>query len=243
MLSYYIKLGIRSLSNQKLITIWMVLLIALGVAGSVSTFSLLRAVSSNPFAAKSHRLFAPQIDNHGPDYWQQATGGTDPVLTLRDVQAFRANDGAILKAAIYPINLSLVPSDTTIDPLEAKGYAVTVDYFRMLETPFQFGGAWNKVSDDGGSYEVVIGSELNHRKSFAARTAWVVKFGWAAKFFEYPVYLRHGIHCSRFYAAVDGKAFDPDAPQVFLPFRLALRGEDPHRGRILRRAFPMAGTE
>jgi hypothetical protein len=83
MFSYYVALGIRSLLNQRLITIWMILLIALGVAGTVSTFSLLRAVSSNPFAAKAHRLFTPQIDNHGPEYVKMY-GEIDPVLTLRD---------------------------------------------------------------------------------------------------------------------------------------------------------------
>src|SRR5271156_6541155 len=121
MFSYYVTLGIRSLLNQKFITIWMILLIALGVAGTVSTFSLLRAVSSNSFAAKAHRLFTAQIDNHGPEYVKSY--GIDPVLTLREVEALRAHDSAYLQAAIYEISLSLVPADPTIDALEAKGYA------------------------------------------------------------------------------------------------------------------------
>src|SRR6202046_1913145 len=106
MFSYYVALGIRSLLNQRLITIWMILLIALGVAGTVSTFSLLRAVSSNAFAVKAHRLFTPQIDNHGLDYVK--TYGIDPVLTLRDVEALRAHDAAHLQAALYEISLSLL---------------------------------------------------------------------------------------------------------------------------------------
>ena len=88
MFSYYLALGVRSLLNQRLITTWMILLIALGVAGTVSTFSLLRALSSNPFAAKAHLLFTAQIDNHGPEYVKAY--GIDPVLTLRDVEAARA---------------------------------------------------------------------------------------------------------------------------------------------------------
>jgi len=107
MFSYYVALGIRSLLNQRLITIWMILLIALGVAGTVSTFSLLRAVSSNPFAAKAHRLFTPQIDNHGPEYVKMY-GEIDPTLTLRDVEALRAHDSGRLQAAVYKISLSLV---------------------------------------------------------------------------------------------------------------------------------------
>ena len=72
MITYYVALGIRSLLHQRLITAWMIFLIALGVAGTVSTFTLLRAVSSNYFAAKAHRLFTPLIDNRGPEYMKIA---------------------------------------------------------------------------------------------------------------------------------------------------------------------------
>ncbi len=160
MFSYYVELGLRSLLNQKLVTAWTVLLIALGVAGTVTTFAVLQAVSSNPFASKSHRLFTPQIDNHGPDN-QGAGGRLDPVLTLRDVQAFRANDGGELKAAVYPIELSLVPTDTRLDPLEAKGYAVTVDYFEMLEAPFRFGAPWSKITDEEGGADTPVCREAD----------------------------------------------------------------------------------
>src|ERR1700722_7100731 len=162
MFSYYVALGIRSLLNQRLITNCMILLIALGVAGTVSTFSLLRAVSSNSFAAKAHRLFTPQIDNHGPEYMKMYAE-IDPVLTLRDVEALRAHDGARLQAAIYKISLSLVPVDPTIDALEANGYAVTLGYFQMLDAPFRFGSAWSKAGNKEGSNEIVIANDLNQK--------------------------------------------------------------------------------
>src|ERR1700760_3468624 len=140
----------------------MILLIALGVAGTVSSFLLLRAVSANAFASKSHRLFTPQIDSHGPEYMQIA-GALDPVLTLRDVEALRASDGASRKTAIYPVNISLLPSDPSADPLAVKGYAVNDDFFRMLDVPFRTGGAWSKESDDSGGNVVVIGAELSRK--------------------------------------------------------------------------------
>ncbi len=226
MFSYYLALGVRSLLNQRLITIWMILLIALGVAGTVSTFSLLRAVSSNPFAAKAHRLFTPQIDNHGPEYVKAY--GIDPVLTLRDVEALRAHDGAQLQAAIYEISLSLVPTDTTIDALEAKGYAVTVDYFQMLDVPFRFGGAWSKAADKQGSNEVVIGDELNQKVFRGANSV-----GQEIRL-DGHTYRISGVFAPwnplpRFYAYYKN-AFDRHAPQVFLPFRQALNLRIPTAG-------------
>jgi putative ABC transport system permease protein len=236
MFSYYLALGIRSLSNQRLITFWMILLIALGVAGTVSTFSLLRAVSSNPFAAKAHRLFAPQIDNHGPDY-VKISGGIDPVLTLRDVQALRAHDSAHLQTAIYSINLSLVPADATIDPLEANGYAVTLDYFRMLDVPFRFGAPWTKTADDEGSNEVVIGDELN-QKVFRGANSVGREITLDGHLYRISGVLAPWNPLPRFYAASDGKVFDRDAPQLFMPFRLALNLRIPTAGGSYGESLP-----
>jgi len=206
MFSYYVALSIRSLLNQRLITIWMIMLIALGVAGTVSTFSLLRAVSSNSFAGKAHRLFTPQIDNHGPEYLK-TYGEIDPVLTLRDVEALRAHDGAHLRAAIYKISLSLVPSDPAIDALEANGYAVTVDYFQMLDVPFRFGSAWSKAADTEGSNEVVIGNELN-QKVFRGANSVGQEIRLDGHTYRISGVLAPWNPLPRFYAASDKNAFD-----------------------------------
>src|SRR3984957_92505 len=236
MFSYYLALGIRSLLNQRLITNCMILLIALGVAGTVSTFSLLRAVSSNPFAAKAHRLFTPQIDNHGPEYVKAY--GIDPVLTLRDVEALRAHDGAHLQAAIYQISLSLVPTDTTIDALEAKGYAVSVDYFQMLDVPFLFGSAWSKAADIEGSNEVVIGNELN-QKVFRGANSVGQEIGLDGHTYRISGVLAPWNPLPRFYAASDKNAFDRHAPQLFLPFRQALNLRIPTAGGSYGESFPI----
>jgi putative ABC transport system permease protein len=236
MFFHYLALGTRSLLSQRLITIWMILLIALGVAGTVGTFSLLRATSSNPFAAKAHRLFTPQIDNHGPDYMK--TYGIDPVLTLRDVEALRANDGAHLQAAIYQISLSLLPPDASIDALQPKGYAVTVDFFQMLDVPFRFGSAWSKAADEDGSNEVVIGNDLN-QKLFRGADSVGREISLEGHTYRIAGVLMPWNPLPRFYAAADHNAFDRDAPQIFLPFRQALNSKIPTAGGSYGESFPI----
>jgi putative ABC transport system permease protein len=236
MFSYYVTLGVRSLLNQRLVTLWMILLIALGCAGTVSTYSLLRAVSSNPFQSKAHRLFTVQIDNHGPE--SVRAYGVDPVLTLRDVEALRARDGAPLQAAIYQIGLSLVPEDPTIDALRARGYAVTVDFFQMLEVPFRFGAAWNKAADREGGNEVVIGDELN-RKLFRGANSVGRKIRLEGHVYQIVGVLLPWNPMPRFYAAGDHDAFDPRVPQIFLPFRLAQSLVIPSAGGTYGESFPI----
>ncbi|HXI49632.1 MAG TPA: ABC transporter permease [Steroidobacteraceae bacterium] len=213
----------------------MILLIALGVAVTVTTFALLRAVSSNPFAAKAHRLFTPQIDNHGPDYVKSY--GIDPVLTLRDVEALRAHDRAHLQAAIYQISLSLVPTDTTIDALEANGYAVTVDYFQMLDVPFQFGSAWSKAADKEGSNEVVIGNDLN-QKVFHGANSVGQEIRLDGHTYRISGVLAPWNPLPRFYAYYRA-AFDRHSPQLFLPFRQALILRIPTAGGSYGESFPI----
>jgi putative ABC transport system permease protein len=237
MFFYYVTLGIRSLLSQKLITIWMVLLIALGVAGTVTTFSLLRAVSSNSFAARAHRLFTPQIDNHGPEYVKMY-GDIDPVLTLRDVEALRAHGGAHLQAAIYKISLSLVPADATVDALEANGYAVTLDFFQMLDVPFRFGSAWSRAADKEGSNEVVIGHELNQRV-FRGANSVGQEIRLDGHTYRISGVLAPWNPLPRFYAASDRNAFDRHAPQLFLPFRQALNSRIPTAGGSYGESFPI----
>jgi len=206
----------------------MILLIALGVAGTVSTFSLLHAVSSNPFAAKAHRLFTPQIDNHGPEYVKMY-GEIDSVLTLRDVEALRTHDSARLQTAIYKISLSLVPADPAIDALEANGYAVTVGYFQMLDVPFRFGTAWSKAADKEGGNEVVIGDELN-QKVFRGANSVGQEIRLDGHTYRISGVLAPWNPLPRFYAASDKNAFDRHAPQLLLPFRQALNLRIPTAG-------------
>jgi putative ABC transport system permease protein len=219
MFSYYFDLGVRSLSRNVLITSLMVLLIAVGVAGSVTTYALLTAVSANPLPSKSGVLFIPQIDNRGT---QRITndGEPDPELTLQDVVALRASHEPVGQTAIYPVQLSAVPTDTNIEPVAAKGYAVTTDFFRMFAVPFQYGGVWSRADDDDGGNTVVIGSNLNQRLFHGENSV-----GRELPL-EGHVYRITGVMAPwnpqpRFYAAADVQAFG-SAPQVFLPFQSAL---------------------
>ena len=227
MFSYYLDLGMRSLSRNVVITGLMILLIAVGVAGLITTYALLSAVSANPLPSKSGRLFVPQIDNRGADRVTN-DGEPDPELTLRDVQALRANQAATGQAAIYPIYLSAVPTDSSIQPVAAKGYAVTADFFRMFSVPFQYGGVWSKPDDDDGTNTAVIGSDLNQKLFHGADSV-----GRELPL-EGHVYRIAGVMAPwnplpRFYAAADVQSFER-SPQIFLPFRRALDSKIPTAG-------------
>jgi hypothetical protein len=62
MFGYYLELALRSLRRNPGLTALMVLAIGFGVAASMTTYSVFRAVSGNPMPWKSSKLFA--ADRH-----------------------------------------------------------------------------------------------------------------------------------------------------------------------------------
>ena len=66
MLGYYLGLALRSFRRNTLLTALMIVTIGFGVAASMTTWSVFRAVSGDPIPQKSAELFVPQIDNWGP---------------------------------------------------------------------------------------------------------------------------------------------------------------------------------
>jgi len=220
MFTYYFDLGMRSLSRNVVIAGLMILLFAIGVAGSVTTYALLSAVSANPLPSKSDRLFIPQIDNRGPNSRVTNDGEPDPKLTLRDANALRANQEATGQAAIYPIYLSAVPSDPSIQPVAAKGYAVTADFFRMFLVPFQYGSVWSKQDDDDGSNAIVIGRDLN-QKLFRGENSIGRELPLEGHVYRIAGVMAEWNPLPRFYAVADVQGFER-SPQVFLPFQRAI---------------------
>jgi putative ABC transport system permease protein len=227
MFSYYFDLGVRSLSRNVVITGLMILLIAVGVAGSVTTFALLEAVSANPLPAESGQLFIPQIDNRGADRVTN-DGEPDPELTLQDVLALRGHHEASAQTAIYPVYLSAVPADTDIQPYAAKGYAVSADFFRMFAVPFRFGSSWNRQDDDNGGNAVVIGSELNQRM-FRGENSIGRELPLEGHVYRITGVLAPWNPTPRFYAAADVQSFER-SPQIFIPFQRALDSKIPTAG-------------
>jgi putative ABC transport system permease protein len=74
MFSYYTDLALRSLKRNPVLTGLMIAAIAFGISACMTTLTVFRAMSADPIPAKSHQLFAPQIQNSAPT---EASPGDD----------------------------------------------------------------------------------------------------------------------------------------------------------------------
>ncbi|HEX7813592.1 ABC transporter permease [Dyella sp.] len=162
MLGYYFQLGLRSLRRNPWLTALMVMAIGFGVAASMITYSVFRAVSGNPIPDKSGRLFVPQIDNWGPQHNRR--GEPPDALTYTDAMALMRAGKAKAQTIMYDLTLSVIPGHEAGSlPFNADGYATTADFFNMFDVPFEYGSAWSRADDDHHADVAVIGSDLNQR--------------------------------------------------------------------------------
>lgn len=168
MFRYYLVLGLRSLRRNPALTVLMILTLAIGVAASVSTLTILHVMSGNPIPHKSDRLLVPLLDvgaarNYVPGvkepYTQQST--------YPDSMNYLRSGPGVRRTAIYDVSTSIEPARREDPLVDLSGVATTRDYFAMFEVPFKHGGPWT-AAQDAGEGRVVVLSKAKGEAVFGA---------------------------------------------------------------------------
>jgi len=166
MFTYYLELALRSLKRSPGLTALMVLAIGFGVAASMTTYSVFRAVSGDPIPWKSSRLFVPQIDIWGPKSRRGATNHTNEppdALDYADAVALMRAHRATRQSAMYVISPSVVPALAGTHPINVRGHAVFGEFFPMVDAPFRYGNGWSATDDEQRAPVAVISARLNRK--------------------------------------------------------------------------------
>jgi putative ABC transport system permease protein len=164
MLGYYLELAVRSLRRSPGLTALMMLMIGFGVASSMTMYAVVRGLSADPIPSKSSQLFAPQIDSWGPR--DRGPDGEPPAgLDYADATALMRQHRATRQSAMYRISPSVMPTDSSHNrsPILLDGYAVTSEFFPMLDVPFLYGHGWSAQEDATQAPVAVISDRLNRQ--------------------------------------------------------------------------------
>jgi putative ABC transport system permease protein len=168
MFVHNLRLGARSLRKNPVLTALMVMAIGFGVAASMITYAVFRAVSGDPIPQKSSRLFVPLIDNRGPQY--NLKGEPPNAVTYTDALALMKAHRAARQTVLFQVGTSVMPQQANRLPFKAVGYATLSDFFAMFDVPFQYGGAWSPADDEARAAVAVISRKLN-QKLFAGENS------------------------------------------------------------------------
>jgi len=231
MLGYYLDLALRSLKRSPGLTALMILIVAFGVAASMTSYSVFRAVSGDPIPWKSSRLFVPQIDIWGPKGHLDATSNNDPpnAMDYTDAVALMRERRGKYQSAMYRVSPSIVPPDAHMHPINVGGHAVYSEFFTMLDVPFKFGSAWGADSDAQRAAVVVINSKIN-QKLFAGANSVGKTIDIDGKDYRVVGVLDNWNPKPTFFDVVNTGGFTTDEEDVFLPFTRAIDVGMPNDG-------------
>jgi putative ABC transport system permease protein len=160
MFSYYFKLGVRSLRRNPFLTTLMVLTLAVGVAASVSTLTILHMMSSDPIPEKSSRLFVPLIDPAPLEGFNPGEDPQDTQITYIDAKNLLNSGQGVRRTVMYGVATPLEPPRRDMQPFYSFGLAPTRDFFAMFDVPFLHGQAWSEQDDTRGTDVVVLSREI-----------------------------------------------------------------------------------
>ncbi|ALK95346.1 ABC transporter permease [Massilia sp. WF1] len=156
MFAYYFKLGLRSLRRNPALTALMVITLAVGVAASVSTLTILHMMSNDPIPQKSARLFVPLIDPASLDNYTAGEKPGDIQIAYPDAINILKSGLGVRRTALYGVAGSVEPPRREIPPFTMGGLAPTRDFFAMFEVPFAYGQAWTEADEARGADVVVL---------------------------------------------------------------------------------------
>ena len=160
MFAYYFKLGLRSLRRNPALTSLMVLTLAVGVAASVSTLTILHMMSGDPIPHKSDRLFVPIFDVQPAEGYVPGTPSDEVQITYTEAMNLLTSGQGVRRTALYGIAPSVEPLRKDIGAFTAPGIAPTRDFFAMFEVPFLHGQPWSEADDARGANVAILGRRV-----------------------------------------------------------------------------------
>lgn len=165
MMTYYFRLGIAKLRANPALTLLMVLTLAVGIAASVSTLTILHLMSNNPIPHKSSRLISPVIDIGAMDVYKPGDKADDVQMTYKDAMNLLAAPFGKRRSAMFGIAGAMESMRADLPASSITGLATNTDFFSMFETPFLYGGPWS-LADESQAKNVAILSRRESEKMF-----------------------------------------------------------------------------
>jgi len=228
MFSYYFKLGLRSLRRNPALTALMVLTLAIGVAASVSTLTILHMMSGDPIPQKSDRLFVPIFDVGPLKGYTPGDKLEESQVTYPDVMNLLKSGQGVRRTGLYGIAAPIEPPRKDLPAFSAQGMAPTRDFFAMFDVPFLRGQAWSAQDDERGADVVILSREIAE-KLFGETNPVGQRINVMGFPFTIAGVIDKWTPQPRYYHLVGGEQFGK-GEDFFIPLATAIRHETTHNG-------------
>lgn len=165
MLLYNVKIAIKSLRRNPVLTALLIGAIALGICVSTTFIALRHIFEKDPLPGKSSTLFYVRLDNWDP---QRAYVAEDPTsipsqVTYRDGTALLKSTIPTRQSLSYRASGFVHPNPKVGRPFSENLRMVSTDFFTMFNVPFAYGGPWDKAADAKPEQVIVIDHAMNEK--------------------------------------------------------------------------------
>lgn len=228
MFSYYLRLALKSIKRNPILSALMVTAIALGIGSSMTTITVNYLMSSDPIPEKSAQLFHVQVDSWDPNEPFDDDNDNPPSqLTWTEATNLMQAKKALRQTAIAKSGGIIEPTNEQENPFEASIRLTFADFFSMFNTPFLYGSGWDEQADLSRDLVIVLTKKVNDQ-AFGGINSVGKNIVMAGKNFRVVGVLDDWQPVPKFYDIETGAFGEPE--QVFMPFLLKEELELPNWG-------------
>ncbi|MEM7502661.1 MAG: ABC transporter permease [Pseudomonadota bacterium] len=165
MFRYNLKLALKSMRRNPIITGLMVAAIAVGIGVTMTTLTVYHLMSGDPIPQRSDVLFAVTMDSWDPlrpfddDYPERAPHQ----ITFHDAERLMLAGEAKRQTAMFESSMVIEPSIDGDLPFEVGARVAYTDFFTMFDVPFLYGSGWDSSADENAEAVAVLTRSLNER--------------------------------------------------------------------------------
>lgn len=227
---YNLKLALRNIRRNPVLSSLMVAAIAIGIGASMSMVTVNYRFAQNPIPHKSDVLHYVRLDSWSADF--PFAGGQRPPnqLTYLDATALLEAGRARRQVAMSRASLAVEPPNPDERPFFVDVRATTADFFAMFDAPFRYGSGWPREADAAAEQAVVLKASINERlfggENSVGRTIML-----SGEPYRVVGVLDEWRPQPKFYDVTSGGP-GGDIEDIFLPWSLIVAKELPRRGNV-----------
>ncbi len=157
-----LRLALRSLKRNPVLSGLMVLAIASGIAASLITLTIYHGRSGNPIWWKADQLYAVTLDTRDEDKNSAFTSLVrnpeypPPQLNYMDAKALYRSDIPVRQVMMFRTASVVQPERDGQKPFPTLTRVTTADFFKMFDVPFIYGGGWTRADDEAPAPVIVL---------------------------------------------------------------------------------------
>ena len=164
MLSYHLKIALKSLRRNPILTALLIGGIALGICVSTAFVTVRHLYTQDPLPGKSDRVFYVRLDTWGKGHnWRDEVGAVPDQVTYRDARGLLQSKVPVRQTPTFITRLFVYPDPKVARPYQPDIRLAMSDFFDIFELPFRYGGPWTKAADAKPEQVIVIDDATNQR--------------------------------------------------------------------------------